>query len=110
MMKLKEYIGNKSLPSANIAVGIDIGSRQAKAVLLKNDEFYTALTATGFDMTETAETLISELLNVIIAEQERTIHAVSCCVPSMFPVKCTWFTDNCGTITEGGHHRHENVV
>ncbi len=63
MMKLKEYIGNKSLPSANIAVGIDIGSRQAKAVLLKNDEFYTALTATGFDMTETAETLISELLN-----------------------------------------------
>ncbi len=61
-MKLSDYIGNKKISSDNIVIGIDIGSRQAKAVLLNGDDFYTALTATGFDMNDTAELLISELL------------------------------------------------
>ena len=45
-MKLSDYIGNKKISSDNIVIGIDIGSRQAKAVLLNGDDFYTALTAT----------------------------------------------------------------
>lgn len=43
-------------------VGIDIGSRTGKAVLLDGDYLYTAATPTSIDMQETAETLLEELL------------------------------------------------
>ncbi len=43
-------------------IGIDIGSRQSKAVLLHNDEMHTAICASGVDSHETAERLIKKLL------------------------------------------------
>lgn len=43
-------------------VGIDLGSRTAKGVLLTGEHLYVASTATGLYMQETAEELISKLL------------------------------------------------
>lgn len=42
-------------------IGIDIGSRQAKAVLLAEGELYTALIPTGFFMKQTAQELLDRL-------------------------------------------------
>lgn len=42
-------------------VGIDIGSRQSKAVLLHSGEVYTALIPTGFFMKQTASELLENL-------------------------------------------------
>lgn len=42
-------------------VGIDIGSRQSKAVLIHKNEIYTAIVPTGFYMKQTAEELLQEL-------------------------------------------------
>jgi predicted CoA-substrate-specific enzyme activase len=44
------------------AIGIDIGSRQAKAALIGNGSVHTAITASGFDSQETADRLVSRLL------------------------------------------------
>ncbi|MDR1159457.1 MAG: acyl-CoA dehydratase activase [Syntrophomonadaceae bacterium] len=63
-MKLSEVI-NENLASnlqKGRVLGIDIGSRTGKAVLIDGDQFYTALTPTGIDMQETAEELLEELL------------------------------------------------
>ncbi len=46
---------------AHRTIGIDIGSRQAKAVLLADGEIYTALIPTGFFMKKTAEELLESL-------------------------------------------------
>ncbi|BBB90908.1 MAG TPA: acyl-CoA dehydratase activase [Methylomusa anaerophila] len=43
-------------------IGIDIGSRTAKAVLFHDDELYTAAILTGIDMQETANELVADLL------------------------------------------------
>lgn len=43
-------------------LGIDIGSRTAKAVLLVDGKIHTAIRATGFHMQETGDALIAELL------------------------------------------------
>jgi len=43
------------------SMGIDIGSRNAKAVLLHEGRLYTALLPTGLDMQETAKELLDEL-------------------------------------------------
>ncbi len=43
-------------------VGIDIGSRTGKAVLITGDELYTVQTPTGIDMQETSDELLAELL------------------------------------------------
>lgn len=52
-----------SLPQFhNTVLGIDIGSRQSKGVLLHKGNIYTALVPTGFFMQETAEDIIAELL------------------------------------------------
>lgn len=62
-MKLTKYFAEdkiRRLSEKNVA-GIDIGSRQAKAVLLSAGEIYTALLPTGFFMEETADELL-ELL------------------------------------------------
>jgi (R)-2-hydroxyacyl-CoA dehydratese activating ATPase len=50
-----------SITGAN-AIGIDIGSRQAKAVLLNDRDIYTAITASGVDSQETADRLVKKLL------------------------------------------------
>ncbi|CUU42506.1 2-hydroxyglutaryl-CoA dehydratase component A [Blastochloris viridis] len=44
------------------AIGIDIGSRQAKAALIGNGSVYTAITSSGVDSQETADRLIGRLL------------------------------------------------
>lgn len=43
-------------------IGIDIGSRQSKAVLIWGNQVFTALVASGVDSQETAEKLIDKLL------------------------------------------------
>lgn len=50
-----------SIPNHTV-VGIDIGSRQSKAVLLDNGQLYTALVPTGFFMQQTADELIDNLI------------------------------------------------
>ena len=49
------------LPQAP-AIGVDIGSRQAKGVLIGEGAVYTAITASGVDSQETADRLVSRLL------------------------------------------------
>ncbi|CAH2598749.1 putative ATPase, activator of (R)-hydroxyglutaryl-CoA dehdratase [Rhodovastum atsumiense] len=44
------------------AIGVDIGSRQAKAVLVGGGEIHTAITASGVDTQETADRLVRKLL------------------------------------------------
>lgn len=46
----------------SIVVGIDIGSRTAKGVILNGTERHSAITATGLDMQETANWVLSEVL------------------------------------------------
>lgn len=48
--------------SAHTALGIDIGSRGAKAVLLRGKELFVAQVPTGVNMQETANELLEELL------------------------------------------------
>ncbi|MDR3239550.1 MAG: acyl-CoA dehydratase activase [Clostridiales bacterium] len=42
-------------------IGIDIGSRQSKAVLIHNGKAFAAISASGIDAQETAETLLKHL-------------------------------------------------
>ncbi|MFP3040487.1 acyl-CoA dehydratase activase [Treponema primitia] len=66
-MKLTEVIDPKLVDRLadnkkyNI-IGVDIGSRTSKASLLSGDNIYTALIGTGFNMQETADELIKDLL------------------------------------------------
>jgi predicted CoA-substrate-specific enzyme activase len=64
-MKQHEVLDDKLwwLIPRKTAIGIDIGSRQSKAVLLHDGQLHTALIPTGFFMSETAEELISLVLN-----------------------------------------------
>ncbi len=43
-------------------LGLDIGSRTAKGVVLANGEIFTAIRPTGFNMQETGDALVTELL------------------------------------------------
>lgn len=65
-MKIAEVIDAKLVPALTGAtvVGIDIGSRTGKAVLLTGDELYTVQTPTGIDMQETSDELLAELLEL----------------------------------------------
>jgi len=47
--------------SKKTTIGIDIGSRQAKAVLLSNESVFTALIPTGFFIKQTANELLDKL-------------------------------------------------
>jgi predicted CoA-substrate-specific enzyme activase len=47
---------------AGSVIGVDIGSRAAKAVLLHQGRLYTALVPTGVDMQDSADELLAELL------------------------------------------------
>lgn len=70
-MKFEEIFQEKWIHDIadQTAVGIDIGSRQAKAVLLHKGNVYTELIPTGFFMQETADELLERLLRA--AEIER---------------------------------------
>jgi predicted CoA-substrate-specific enzyme activase len=63
MGKLADIIDKSVLSELTdeTVVGIDIGSRGAKAVLFHEGNYYTALTATGINMQETAQELLDEL-------------------------------------------------
>ncbi len=45
-------------------IGIDIGSRQSKGILLYDKKIYTALTASGVDTQETADKLVNNLIQL----------------------------------------------
>lgn len=51
-------------------IGIDIGSRSAKGVLIAHGQIYTALTATGLYMQQTAEKIFTKLLKQAGLEQD----------------------------------------
>lgn len=60
-MKLSEIVSEEK-QSFDTVVGIDIGSRAAKAVLLSKDEIYVATIPTGLVMQESANVLLADLL------------------------------------------------
>ncbi|HEY6008212.1 MAG TPA: acyl-CoA dehydratase activase, partial [Geobacteraceae bacterium] len=63
-MRVEEVIDASLVSTVTDAtvIGIDIGSRTGKAVLLAGGEIYTAQTPTGINMQETADELFDELL------------------------------------------------
>lgn len=64
-VNLSEVVPGERLPELldDIStIGIDIGSRQSKAVLIHNNKVYTVISASGVDSQETAERLISKLI------------------------------------------------
>ena len=63
-MKLSEIISEEKagLIPEKTTIGIDIGSRQSKAILLSRGEYYVHIIPTGFSMTETAGILKENLL------------------------------------------------
>ena len=63
-MKLTEVFSESGIKEISDvrAVGIDIGSRSAKAVLIANGQLYTAITATGYFMKKNARALLDSLL------------------------------------------------
>lgn len=58
-------------------IGIDIGSRQSKAVLLNNGQLFTALVPTGFFMQQTADDLIALLIKQAGISREDVSYIVS---------------------------------
>jgi predicted CoA-substrate-specific enzyme activase len=65
-MKTKEVLGKSPFSSAlDIpVVGLDIGSRASKGVLIKGDEIVTVIVPTGLYTQETADEILAELLHV----------------------------------------------
>jgi predicted CoA-substrate-specific enzyme activase len=63
-MKLKGVIDSRLIGEINnnTVLGVDIGSRGAKAVLLHGGELFVAQVPTGVNMQETADELLDELL------------------------------------------------
>ncbi len=63
-MKISEVIPTELAESLSgrPVIGIDIGSRSAKAVLLSGDELFTTAIPTGLYMQETADDLLASLL------------------------------------------------
>jgi (R)-2-hydroxyacyl-CoA dehydratese activating ATPase len=63
-MRIVDAIADERVASLTSAtsIGIDIGSRQAKAVLLNDRDIHTAITASGVDSQETADRLVRKLL------------------------------------------------
>ncbi|MFD1775004.1 acyl-CoA dehydratase activase [Paenibacillus rhizophilus] len=64
MSEWKEIIDPdlQSTVTGDIAVGLDLGSRTGKGVLLAGGKLYTAITPTGVYMQETADKLLDKLL------------------------------------------------
>ncbi len=63
-MRLEEIISKEKIDTIpdKTTLGIDIGSRQAKAVLINKGNIYTHIIPTGFSMTDTAGELQDNLL------------------------------------------------
>lgn len=64
-MRIEDVIPSQLVPDLADAsvVGIDIGSRSAKGVLLASGEIYTAIIPTGLHSQESAEEVLEELFN-----------------------------------------------
>ena len=63
-MKANDVFGDDlvaTLPQTT-TIGVDIGSRQAKAALIGGGSVHTAITASGVDLQETADRLVNRLL------------------------------------------------
>lgn len=62
-MKIDDVIAKEFISNLNDVkvIGLDIGSRTAKGILLANGDVYTAITPTGLYMQETAEELLNKL-------------------------------------------------
>jgi predicted CoA-substrate-specific enzyme activase len=52
-------------------LGIDVGSRQAKAILIHGGEIHTAITASGVDAQETADRLLRKVVKQTGLEREK---------------------------------------
>ncbi|NTU52750.1 MAG: hypothetical protein HGA97_03425 [Chlorobiaceae bacterium] len=65
-MKLSDVIDPRLLDAidGSTVLGIDIGSRGSKAVLLRGNELFVTQVATGVNMQDTADELLDELLDV----------------------------------------------
>ena len=65
-MKITEVLGQEPFSSAPEipVVGLDIGSRASKGVLIKGNEIVTVLVPTGLYTQETADEILAELLRV----------------------------------------------
>ncbi|MDR0550026.1 MAG: acyl-CoA dehydratase activase [Deltaproteobacteria bacterium] len=65
-MKISEVIDPKLAErlTGPAVAGVDVGSRQAKAVILKDGEIYTLQAPTDINMQKTADSLLAELLAV----------------------------------------------
>jgi len=63
-MKIGDFDGSglAKYKPARAVIGLDIGSRAAKGVLLVGDEVFTSLIATGLYMQETADELLDKLV------------------------------------------------
>ncbi|MDR2422002.1 MAG: acyl-CoA dehydratase activase, partial [Deltaproteobacteria bacterium] len=63
-MKISEVVDPKLVDNLNgpAVAGVDVGSRQAKAVILKDGEIYSHQAPTGINMQKTADSLLEELL------------------------------------------------
>jgi predicted CoA-substrate-specific enzyme activase len=70
--KIADVISPEKLPSMQpvTTVGIDIGSRQSKAVLVTGDYIHTAITASGVHTQETATRLVNKLLKASTLSRE----------------------------------------
>src|SRR5574340_1159966 len=64
--KITDVIDPRKIPELQpvVTVGIDIGSRQSKAVLLTGDHVHTVITASGVHPGETAIRMVNKLLKV----------------------------------------------
>lgn len=64
-MRIQEVVDERLLDSLSggTVIGIDIGSRTGKAVLLKGEEIYTSSVYTGINMQDTADELLEDLLD-----------------------------------------------
>ncbi|HEY5283409.1 MAG TPA: acyl-CoA dehydratase activase, partial [Polyangia bacterium] len=71
-MKITEVLGQEPFSSAlDIpVVGLDIGSRASKGVLIKGDEIVTVLVPTGLYTQETADEILAELLRLTGLERK----------------------------------------
>ena len=77
-MKLAEVLDQKVLDRIEnySVIGVDIGSRGAKAVLLHGDELFVAQVPTGVNIQETADELLDELLDVAGLDREQISYIV----------------------------------
>jgi predicted CoA-substrate-specific enzyme activase len=93
-------------------LGLDIGSRGAKGVLLVDGEIHTAIRPTGFNMQETGDALIAELLQKSGIQKSEITHIVG---TGYGRITLSFDGIPYGDVTEischakGAHYLHPNV-